>query len=112
MLNFYCYLCPKSFSTMLNVKKHLIYKHSVQEEGRKLTIKCVKSRDCPNIYRSFKAMANHVRRCSENNEIEVNDMEEFAEESVEIENIEYNNYITERQGMEGDEQILTGNSFF
>lgn len=56
---------------MLNIKTHLKQKHEVKEEI-KLTIKCVKSRNCPNIYRSFKAMTNHVRRCrmNQNNEYE------------------------------------------
>lgn len=60
---FLCYLCEKYFSTLSNVKFHLVNEHFVVEQKGHKVIKCVHHRQCPNVYDSYKSMMNHSRKC-------------------------------------------------
>lgn len=60
---FYCYNCPKKFSTLTNVKFHLVHDHFVVEQKGRKDIKRTQNRECDKVYDTFKGMMNHSRLC-------------------------------------------------
>lgn len=65
IMELYCFLCPRTFSSVYNVSKHLKIDHHLREDvNGRCEIRCVASRECTKSFKDYKTMNNHSRnRC-------------------------------------------------
>lgn len=72
-MNFFCYICFKTFQTVENVILHLKYQEFIKENP-KTKIRCVRNKNCENTFQSYYSLKKHVKKHDEKIDLQSNEL--------------------------------------